>query len=312
MKKRLGRLLCFALVVSAMAFMLPASTYAIDDVYLLEIIDASGSMTTIRSSTGNTRFEDAKTRAIDFINSTNINPSSIRLNVSVWTFKNQNYYMHTNGYVDVSAAIKTIQGLGGPSGSTPLAMTLWEGHDDVKNVMPGLGRGIIHLNSDGLENSTPKTHPAYGPNSSSTTAPFDAGSWQNKIYTKFTPPVVIYVDVFTNYITNLKSTMAVREMASNRTTASVRASDRWAFFKAIAEKTGGTVSVINDNKPLPVAGDINGDFCVNDKDTNIILKYYDRPVTTPESALADLNKDGFISYDDYMIVLNNWGKGSGC
>ncbi|TSC33935.1 hypothetical protein [Corallococcus sp. Z5C101001] len=63
--------------------------------------------------------------------------------------------------------------------------------------------------------------------------------------------------------------------------------------------------------PRSIAGDTNGDFCVDGVDYNLVLANFGRTVPRGNPD-ADLNKDKVVNYDDYNLVLSNYGTGPSC
>ena len=297
-----GMAISFASLVQASG---QAQAQTPPDRYMLVLLDRSGSMSRLRSDgSGQTRWEAAKQRGIDKINQFMIVPGA--LNVAVWTFQSNSATNWTNGFVSPAGAISQIQSLPGPTGSTPLARGVCDAVDALVAATSFPPSRIIQLNSDGLENSTPTSHSCYGIHSSSNTPPFSTGSWENKVYNKV-QGTTVYVDVFGSNINRIGSGSVISETGADRT-HSTEATSMSTFFSALATSTGGAYTVVNDSAPLPVSGDVNGDFCVDDQDLNSVFGQYGMSVP-PGDPANDVNQDGTIDYYDYLQVWNNYGQG---
>jgi hypothetical protein len=59
--------------------------------------------------------------------------------------------------------------------------------------------------------------------------------------------------------------------------------------------------------PIPIAGDVNRDGCVDDADLLQVL--FNFGVNNPCIALEDLNRDGTVDDADLLLVLFNFGSG---
>jgi hypothetical protein len=277
--------------------------------YVLTILDRSGSMGAVRTS-GETRWEAAKARAKDKVDL--FSAVAGQTLVSVWSFTDTGYTQHTIGFVGKDMAKAAITALPGPSGSTPLAKTACDAVGALIAVTPNRFQRILQLNSDGEENSTPSTHACFGPASVSAIAPYTAGSWHNKVYTA-AQGVVVHVDLFGNNI--LSSGAGKLEVPSKDApftaqegTAAVSLS---AFFQSLATSTGGTYNTVIDSAPVPVAGDLNRDLCVNDADLDLVLENFGKAVP-PADPRADLNLDRKVDETDYLQVFNYYGNGPRC
>lgn len=278
--------------------------------YVLTILDRSGSMSLVRT-TGETRWQAAKTRAKDKINLFAGVPGNTV--VAVWSFTDSGYTQHTIGFVSPSAARSTIDALPGPGGVTPLAGTACSAVDALVSVTSNRVFRILQMNSDGEENSTPTTNQCWGPASTSATVPYTLGSWHRKVYDK-AQSVVVHVDLFGNNIS--LASAGNLEQPSKRApftnaTLSATAVPLNSFFQALSTSTGGSFTAVLDSARAPVAGDLNGDYCVNDGDLNLILDNYGLTVP-PADPRADLNYDRVVDENDYLQVFNYYGTGSSC
>ena len=79
------------------------------------------------------------------------------------------------------------------------------------------------------------------------------------------------------------------------------------FFAALSAGTNGDFTEVNDGAPVPVFGDIDGDFDVDINDAIALARNFGGPATTT----YDLNNDGKVGFADYAILLTKFGNGSG-
>lgn len=65
---------------------------------------------------------------------------------------------------------------------------------------------------------------------------------------------------------------------------------------------------------LFILGDVNGDHCVDrvDYDVVISVENFTKNIDDAKNPEADFDKDGFITIEDYSIVLQRWSTGVGC
>jgi hypothetical protein len=75
------------------------------------------------------------------------------------------------------------------------------------------------------------------------------------------------------------------------------------FFTVLAYKTGGTLNIIDDDKPLPVPGDLNGDRCVNRADAILVARAFGPLVLPTANGMYDLNVDRTVDFADYQIQI---------
>lgn len=276
--------------------------------YVLTILDRSGSMTSVRT-TGETRWVAAKARAKDKIDAFSASGST---QVAVWSFTDTGYIQHTIGFVTPATAKAAIDALPGPSGVTPLAKTACDAVASLVAITPNRFQRILQLNSDGEENSTPTTHACYGPASVSAIAPYTAGSWHNKVYTA-AQGVVVHVDLFGNNLLAAagegKAETSSKEAPFTKQEGT-QAVSLGAFFQSLATSTGGTYTSVTDSARVPVTGDVNADYCVNDTDLDIITSAanYGKSVP-PADPRADVNFDRKVDDGDILFVYNNYGRG---
>ncbi len=79
------------------------------------------------------------------------------------------------------------------------------------------------------------------------------------------------------------------------------------FLSSMANITNGKVIPIADSRPMPKAGDVNGDGIVGKADLDLVNASYAVPAQqgTPSYA-ADVNMDNFVDNGDIIIIRNNW------
>jgi VWA domain-containing protein len=310
----------FATVLATIA---GASTAAHASRKMLVLIDASGSMSTVRADS-TTRFDAAKSRAVSQI----ANQAATGLDgVAVYTFSDITSTAQTVGFVDPNTAILAIQGLdlftvGG--GNTPLAGSLCDAVD-VLSAEPATQK-ILELASDGEENFTPMAHQCFGPPSMDSTPPYTGGSWQNNVYIKVSDASLsVQIDLFDpGPITGL----AARAAAAHDPEASITAKTRLMaavaaaaagdgppsltdFFTQVALVSGGRLTVIEDTvAQLPVFADVNGNSCVDRSDALLIARAFGQS-GPPQSNPLDLDLDGKVGFADYALALAHFTPG-GC
>jgi len=188
------------------------------------VLDASGSMTTPRTSGGN-RFDAAKSEGA--LRVTTLSGQVGGLAGGVYVFKFFRDFLGGGGLVPqqdpttlnicapVSAggtgpctagqAIRAINAATVSNQNTPLAGSLCDSIDIASASGSGATTArFLDLYTDGAENFTDPAHPCFGPFSVSTSPPYDLGSWQNKVYlhaVNASPAITInptlYVDVST-------------------------------------------------------------------------------------------------------------------
>lgn len=149
--------------------------------YGVLLFDRTGSMSVIRSATGNSRCEDAKTMArgaiLEFF-SPIVNGSGL----AIWGFRTSGSYADdiiptssTGYFTNAADALAVIDGLS-CSGSTPLADAMCKGlagDGETLTLSPPPNRMIVL--TDGYENTS------NGPCSGASGGTFTAGTWQNKV-----------------------------------------------------------------------------------------------------------------------------------
>ncbi|MEX1367528.1 MAG: hypothetical protein AB1Z98_30650 [Nannocystaceae bacterium] len=149
--------------------------------YGIIMIDTTSSMTTVRSSTGNTRCDDAKVMAESIINDF-FDPSGIDGDgIAIWGFTNttqttDDVQPATTGYfTDAESAIESLAGFS-CAGSTPLADAMCKGLNgdgETFTIDPMLDQ--LFILTDGFENNS--DGPCSGPSGSTETP----GTWQYNV-----------------------------------------------------------------------------------------------------------------------------------
>lgn len=279
-----------------------AAAHAFTEEHVIILIDRSGSMKTTRA-TGRTRFADALVRGRDFVNMANALPRLF----AIWSFEGGSY-RREQGFQDGPTTVATLGRLTAGVGATPLALAVCDAADELLQFAPGVdARKVVHLISDGEENSTPETTMCYGPPSITRYPDLTEGSWEWKVRNmlKTGDPLrdspnpfqlVFDADVFFNHLTLAPAAAVPPEPAFH------------TLLKGLSQASGGVYTPIEDTRPVPVPGDTNQDGCVNSTDYYFMLANYGLSVP-PASPAADVNGDKKVDFTDYSIVLGNLGRG---
>ena len=318
-------ILCTALVGVLGATARVAS--ADDDV--LVILDTTGSMT-LGSSGGMSRLDVAKARLATFLDTVPSAPTEYAL----WFFDGTTYTpIYNLGDHHTRAELKTKVLSATTGGNTPLAHTICAAVDELTDYLPSTLRvKRIKLATDGEENNTPAIDQCSGPPSSTLYPVLEVDSWQWKVRNKActgesdapgicaggVPPgdvtLIVDVDLLFDNVPTL----------SGRSSSSLESGphtlDRFAalapppvnadaaFFSGLARETHGRYTAITPQTPpavaMPVAGDANGDGCVNIQDRALVLQQFGTPGNG-----ADFNHDGIVNTFDLQTVLQNFGRG---
>jgi len=180
-------------LVLAFSLIIPAVT-AEAARHAIVLLDRTGSMMRVRSTTGNSRCKDAKFTAIqdvqDFFAASP--PGS---NLSVWIFNGSTAQALT-GFGNQAAAIAALNTLqdDGCDDLTPLADAGCSAIDALRNTFPGavFPDLILAVSSDGGENNS--TGECSGPPSFILAPPYADASWHWKVLQKLLfiggPPVI--------------------------------------------------------------------------------------------------------------------------
>ena len=213
------------------------------------VIDRSGSMQAVRG-TGNTRCHDAvATARLDIEQFFADFPESQGSQAAVFTFQGTTYTDLTGGFVDQAAALAAVDSLN-PEGcqqTTPLADALCGAADLLANA--GVSKRFIAISSDGNENTS--SGPCAGPASGSDQAPYDSGSWHNKVYDKIVNQNGIVISRFWTSI-NLNPVPSENGEAKGEESVDQERGGQEApsiidFLAALAAATGGNATVIDDD-----------------------------------------------------------------
>ena len=318
-----SRIVLAGLVATAVSVI--GSTAAHADRKMLVLIDASGSMSIVRTD-GATRFETAKARAKSKIaEQTAIDATTT---FSVYTFSDATSTPQTGGaFVTPANANTAIDGLdlftvGG--GITPLAGSVCDAVDVL--VATGATTKVLQLASDGEENSTPVTNICAGPFSTDPSPPYSGGSWQNKVLNYAGDNGInVQIELFDP---GPIITLAARAAAASNPEAQLTAKTKLIaaiaavavgegpptlaeFFAELARETGGRLTIIGDTVPqLPVFADLNGNSCVDRSDALLVARAFGQ-TGAPQDHPLDLDSNGKVGFSDYALALGNFTAG-GC
>jgi hypothetical protein len=300
------------------------STAAHADRKMLVLIDASGSMDTLRTD-GFTRFATAKSRAKSKIAEQKAIDATTTF--SVYTFSDTTSTAQTTGFVTATSADTTIDGLdlftvGG--GSTPLAGSVCDAVDVL--AATGATTKVLQLASDGEENFTPATNPCFGPSSIDPNPPYTTGSWQNNVLNHAVDNGInVQIELFDpGPIVSLAARAAAARDPEAQLTAKTKLIAAVAsaavgegppsladFFGELARETGGRLTVLDDSTPqLPVFGDLNGNSCVDRSDALLVARAFGQ-AGPPQDNPLDLDLDGKVGFSDYALALASFTPG-GC
>jgi hypothetical protein len=330
-------ILTTAVVAGVMAAAAPAEAA---ERKLLVLIDASPSMLTARDNTdgaGATRWEAAKTFAKLRITTIEGQVDARPLRVAVYTFQGLDALpvLHTDttvnsGFGTANVARHVIDCMNDappptcadtpdgvapfafdPLGGTPLA----RGMCNVVDIFAPFSADVrlLQVSSDGEENTT-TSPPCAGPPGVFNGTNYDpAESWQNNIITAYTGKgIIVHTDLFE--IHNLPfarakltpdpegfATPEARAFAA--TAAETGLTPLEQFFTLLAQATGGSVTVVHDDEPLPVIGDHNDDGCVDRADAISVARAFG-PIAPPKDGTFDFNADSKVGFADYAFQLS--------
>jgi hypothetical protein len=279
---------------------------------MLVLIDASGSMFNSRTNGDGTRFEAARSLAITRVLQQAQVDSGIL--VAVYTFNGPygptTLIPRTTGFVDSNSALDAIEGLtlSVVGGDTPLAGSLCDAIDLLNSASSQGDTKILQLSSDGEENSTPLDHLCHGPFDQDGFEPFDAGSWQQNVLDHL-GDMIVRIDLFDSrqitFFANEHGAILTPQARSFATTISPSTglTPLQHFFTVLAQSTGGQLTIIYDDEPLPVSGDLNDDDCVDYDDAILVARAFG-PAVPPVDGRFDLNQDRTVDFADYQIQLS--------
>jgi hypothetical protein len=291
---------------------------------MVVVVDATGSMTLTRTD-GVQRFEAARQLAADRVFNAAMEAGGLSA-VAVYTFDSFDGVQQwsTGGSGPAGAFVTPTQArsiilnnIAVSPFATPLADALCS-TVDIANASGSASTTVRFLEfyTDGGENDS--TGPCSGPFSVSTSPPYDATSWQGLVYQHFvniTPAVTTNATLFTDVsgFAAFARPAAATNDAPSRPTPKVGAfaladlvSDQ-DFFASLSVATGGDFTEVSDGAPVPVFGDVDGDFDVDRNDAIALARDFGGPATRT----FDLNDDGKVGFADYAILLTKFGTGSG-
>jgi len=209
---------------------------------------------------------------------------------------------------------------GAQAGNTPLALALC-GAADTLVTFTGDTK-ILRLFSDGEENSSLSSSCAGAPGVVGT---FVGGvwtpgnSWQARSIGYFTSKNIVVTTDLLEIPPLVFPTLATQRAASTRDpegiltpearlraitpSASTGLNPLEQFFTSLAQATGGQLTIIHDDEPLPVFGDHNRDRCVDHTDAITVARAFG-PIVPPTDGTFDLNVDGTVDFTDYLVQLS--------
>jgi hypothetical protein len=222
------------------------------------------------------------------------------------------------------------------------------GHDWGKTIAVGgktkkstISRHV-YISTDGYENDTPDAADddeiqCGGPSAPAGTSfdSFPAQTWQwrlkNKLMTgnplhvwsSTLPPMVVDIDLTYNNMSSFGSEEA-GQYASNVPYAESTFFAAREFYRGISLKTGGAYRETRVSKAGTVEtnfpGDATRDGCVGMPDYSMLVSVYGNSIWQRQSdgreilddvALkCDFNDDGWVDYLDYVMLVDNWGRGT--
>lgn len=299
---------------------------------LLILIDASGSMVASRNNQCNPappngqpcdRFFGAKTAATNAINGIG-DPALL---TAIYTFHDTTTLIPAKrahgaeGFIDFNSALDEVEALStlaDVGGGTPLAGAMCQAIDTLQaqhTLFPN-DQLLILVLSDGEENATPDGTLCHGdlftdPVTSDDQYP--ANSWQRKVLDHLPATIVPQAALFSTsqvrFATQAGDTVDPEGILSPQTRSLATAasistglSPFEQFFVFFTQKNGGHVTIIHDDEPLPVTGDLNGDRCVDRADAILVARSFG-PIVPPVDGQADLNFDRTVDFADYLIQV---------
>jgi len=311
----------------AAVLMLAAGTAAADRTMVV-VLDATGSMQTIRPDNNKMRYAQAKVDAEARVTLLAGDVQGLS-KVAVYKFFGTGAVLETpisptspDGFVTPGEAVAAIRASTVTSDLTPLATAMCQAVDAARGSgSPSTTVRFLEVFSDGAENNS--TTLCAGPFSMIlNTAPFDDGSWQNQVWDRTTHPVpVVTVDTTLYHSETGSFQFASAEDPETAQLAALGRRPANAFaataaggpatdadlFAALAADTGGTFTEVVDTAPVPVVGDLDGDFDVDRNDAIIMARRFGAPAI----ASFDLDDNGKIGFGDYALLVARFGTGSG-
>lgn len=295
-----------------------ATTAAHADRSMVVLLDASGSMTEIRSD-NITRYRAAQNEAASRVETAARFEVEGLVNVAVLQFNSATGTISLSGgtaanptFVDPVAAVGIINTSSVSVFGTPLADGLCDTIDAARLLSLTTTDRLIEAYTDGQENTSDPTK--CGGDPSQTGNPFDPGSWQNKVWLKATDSNETAVQISTTLYTDVTNPFASGTGNSEVGAPSARPfistllgfiSDE-RFFAELTAATGGTFTVVTDADPLPVFADVDRDFDVDRDDAIELARQFGAPATRT----YDLDASGSIGFSDYAILISRFATGA--
>jgi hypothetical protein len=326
-----GRVLLTGIAAALAATVSAGLGTARADQHLLVLLDASGSMIRERGgdATTPTRWDAARKAADDaiadyaategavtwvalyaFAGSSLMTPLSHGVlpepigNEDPWK-RCENQSPAPDGYVSFRCAQVILRhGLDGvlTSQSTPLAGSMCRAADTLLDDLAARtgSTGKIYVASDGAENTTPVGH-VCKPDSTSQ-------GWKDAVtaYYRQRGLPALDVDLFDHpLVTGFAARRIDPEPAPARSeVASATATQTLdEFFAALTSLTGGRFRHIRDDQPLPRFADLSGDHCVDLDDAWLVAQRFGQRTPNVDPRF-DLDRNGVITFADYLIVLS--------
>lgn len=306
---------------------------------LVILLDGTGSMTAIRDDgtcgmACPTRFEAAVDAAVDDLLLLNSSTEGIE-QAAVFMFYSPetavpltgtpgNPFVTTiTGELDPTSVEYALRNAAVTPWATPLAGAMCDAVTAARDSTPSSiftpPTRWLKVYTDGEENATDPASMCAGPPSTVLhEAPFDDGSWHQKVYQHTTnplPSVVVDATLYTNlgnpFAFSTFSTPPATEIGatpgpSGFSILAAPVTDL-EFFTILTRDNGGQMTVVDDSAPAPVIGDLDFDFDV-DRDDAIALA---RAFGTPATREHDLDENGSIGFSDYTRLLARFGDGTG-
>nr|WP_245772474.1 VWA domain-containing protein [Myxococcus fulvus] len=297
---------------------------AFKEVHVIFLIDRSGSMTTVRSLDNRQRFAVGMQMAREAVEA----GSSLPRYMAVWSFENNSYQVHQDFTDNPQLIFNALSALQAGLGTTPLAYSACEAVTRLRGFRTHVfAQKRIELSSDGQENDSPVGSECQGPDSPA----MDPQSWQWKVRNKLrtgnaqntnVPPtgfeIVSHITFFGSFLSlrDGGSDVAPEVSRDGRVVADASlplppGGPFVRYLRAIAEESGGRLTVVEDNQPVPALADVDRNGCVNNVDLDLVLANFGNTVP-PGDKRADINGDLIVDYNDYSMVISQWGMGGRC
>lgn len=291
---------------------------------LVVLLDATGSMTMTRPAdpVNPNRFDAARSVSIDDLIAFAGDATNPLTGVRIFTFHNTgiteqippnpdpdteaNPDPDGDGWFAPDFIRKLILRLPMPTGLTPLAGSMCDAIDVFADrappPFPADTIKTLATYSDGGENNTSPLSECFD---------LDRATWQSKVTTHLLNAGVVFNGTLFTDATLLASapnpeTTELAGLGRAPTPALSGLSDA-EFFASLAKATGGTFRTVTDNERLPVFADLNDDSAVDRTDAILLARQFGQPA----DPRFDLNNDGVIDFNDYLIVISRLGVGSG-